>query len=120
MKIRFLYNFLFINDCKEILFPLDIRGMIQLEDMVIVLIYGSDKQELSNLPKSNIYAYDENAKKIWEIEEPPQSKNGNVAYADISLKPSGELVAGTTDGTEYIVNVRDGSITPSYTNQRPW
>lgn len=120
MKIRFLYNFLFINDCEEILFPLDIRGLIQLEDMVIVLIYGSDQQELANLPKSNVYAYNGSAKKIWEIEAPPQSKNRNVAYADISLTPSGDLVAGTTIGTEYIVNVKDGSIAPLCANQRPW
>lgn len=119
MNIRFLYNFLMINDCKEILFPLGIRGLVQLDDLVIVFIYASTKDEMDKLPITNIYAYDENAQQIWQIEEPFQPPNQIVSYADISLRKTGEVVAGTTQGTEYIVNVADGSITP-IKGQRPW
>lgn len=119
MKVRFLYKFLFIDNQKEILFPFGIRGLIQLDDVVLIFIYGDTPDELKNLPTNNIYAFDKNAKQIWQIEEPPQAEGRVVSFADISLRNNGEVVAGTTIGTEYTVNIENGSITPR-TGQRPW
>ena len=119
MKVRFLYNFLFINDCKEILFPLGIRGLIQLDELILIFIYGSTEEEMENLPTTNVYAFNEKAEQVWQIEEPFQPPNQIVSYADISLKKTGEIVAGTTQGTEYILNIKDGSVS-LIKNQRPW
>ena len=119
MKIRFLYNFLFINSCKEILFPLGIRGLIELDDLVLVFIYGSTEEEMESLPTNNVYAFNAKAEQVWQIQEPFQPEGIIVSYADISLKKTGEIVAGTTQGTEYIVNSKNGSIT-LIKDQRPW
>ena len=119
MKIRFLYNFLSINSCKEILFSHGIRGLIELDDIVIVFIYGSTKEELETLPTNNIYAFNSKAEKIWQVEAPFQPKGISVSYADVSLKKAGEIVAGTTQGTEYKINILDGSVEPMK-GQRPW
>ncbi len=119
MKIRFLYNFLFINDCKEILFPFGIRGLIQLDDLVLVFIYGATTEEMENLPTRNIYAFNEKAEQVWQIEEPLQHNDGIVSYADIGLKKDGKIVAGSTKGDEYIVNIKDGSV-EHVKGKRPW
>ena len=119
MKIRFLYNFLFINDCKEILFPLGIKGLIQLDELVLVFIYGSTTDEMEKLPTNNVYAFNAKGEQVWQIQEPIQSKDTIVSYADISLKETGKVVAGSTQGDEYIVNVKDGSV-EHIKGQRPW
>ena len=119
MRIRFLYNFLFINDCKEILLPMNISGLIQLDELVIVFIYGATAQEMESLPTNNVYAFNAKGEQVWQIAEPFQPESKMVSYADISLRKDGNIVAGTTQGTEYIVNVKDGSIDP-IKGQRPW
>ena len=119
MNIRFLFNFLFIDGCKEILFPLGIRGLIQLEELVIVFIYGSNEEEMSRLSSRNIYAYNKKGQLIWQVQEPIQATSCVVSYADISLRDNGDIVAGSTQGDEYIVNILDGSV-KHVKGRRPW
>lgn len=119
MNIRFLYQFLFINDNEEILLPCSINGLIQLNDFIIVLIGSDNEKEMNKLNGKNIYAFNEKSERIWEIEAPFQPPNMNVSYADLSLRKSGEIVAGTTQGTEYIIDISDGTVT-LVENQRPW
>lgn len=119
MKIRFLYNFLFINECKEILFPLGIKGLIQLDELVLVFIYGSTADEIEKMPARNIYAYNESGEQVWQIQEPLQHGEGYSSYADISVRKDGKIVAGSTRGEEYIVNIKDGSVA-HIKNQRSW
>ena len=122
MKIRFIDHTLYIDDSEDIFFPFRIKGLIQLDDLVVVLIYGITTEEMENLPTTNIYAYDKHAKQVWQIEEPPQYPDRSVSYAGIRLeKINGkeEVVAGMTDGYECIVNTKDGSVS-QITGQRPW
>lgn len=119
MKVSFLYNFLFINNCKEVLFPLGIRGLIQLDDLVVVFVYGATMEEMENLPTRNIYAFNEEGKQVWQVQEPLQYDDGVVSYSDIRLKKNGEIIAGSTKGDEYIVNINDGSV-EHIKGRRPW
>ena len=122
MKIRFIRHSLYIDDCEPIFFPLGIKGLIQLDDLVLAFTYADTAEEMERLPTANVFAYDKHAKQVWQIEEPPQSPNEIVSYADISLeKINGkeEVVAGTTRGYEYIVNTKNGSVSV-IKGQRPW
>ena len=121
MKVRFQDCFLHVND-TEILLSHHICGLIELDDLVLVLVYGLTAEQLENLPTTNIYAFDEHAKQVWQIEEPSQYSDQRVCYADISLRKINrkeEVVAGTTRGDEYIVNTKDGSVS-FIKGQRPW
>lgn len=101
------------------MFPVDIRGIIRVDRLIIVFIYAYTQEEMEKLPTTNVYAYDENANLVWEIAEPPQGSNSPVSYADIILREDGAIVAGSTRGDEYIVNVKDGSV-EHIKGQRPW
>ena len=121
MKVRFQGCFLHVND-TQILLSHHICGLIELDDLVLVLIYGLTAEQLENLPTTNIYAYDKHGKQVWQIEEPSQYSDRSVSYADISLRKihgKEEVVAGMTDGYECIVNTKDGSVSV-IKGQRPW
>jgi hypothetical protein len=118
MKIRFQGCFLYVND-NQILLTHNIYGLIQLNDLVLILTYGFSEKQMDSLSTTNVYAFDEKGKKVWEIKEPFQPPDQTVSYADISLKKTGDVVAGTTQGTEYIVNIKDGSV-ELIKGQRPW
>lgn len=118
-SVNFLRQFLKIDGQDSIILPLPIEGMIQLPDKVIVLIGSSDQEQMEKLKGSNIYAFDYKGKKLWRVESSIAIDNKVYSYSDISLKKTGEIVAGTTMGTEYIVNLIDGTVTP-YGSGRPW
>ena len=121
MKVRFQGCFLHVND-TQILLSHHICGLIELDDLVVVLIHGLTAEHLENLPSTNIYAFDEHAKQVWQIQEPPPSRDRHMSYADISLRKINgkkEVVAGMADGGECIVNTKDGTIS-LITGQRPW
>lgn len=120
MRIRFLYNFLHINDCKEILLPGDIRGLIELENKVLVFVCVESSEFNDNISKSVVLAFDEHANKIWEIEEFWDSNGKLEAFSDLGLRQDGKVVVGTTSGTEYVVNLEDGSLSLNDSNARPW
>ena len=122
MKIRFIRDSLYIDDCEVIFFPLGVKGLIQLDDLVLAFTYADTAEEMERMPTANVFAYDKHAKQIWQIEEPPPSRDRRVSYADISLRKihgKEEVVAGMTDGGECIVNTKDGTIS-LITGQRPW
>ena len=118
MKIRFQGCFFYVNN-HQILLSHDIYGLIELDDLVLVLIYGFSAKQMETLPTNNIYAFNEKGEQVWQIQEPIQSKDTIVSYADISLKETGKIVAGSTQGDEYIVNVKDGSV-EHIKGQRAW
>jgi len=118
MKIRFQGCFFYVNN-NRILLTHDIYGLIELDDLVLVLIYGTSAKQMESLPTNNVYAFNEKGEQVWQIQEPYQPEGRIVSYANISLKETGEVVAGTTQGTEYIVNIKDGAIKP-IKGQRPW
>ena len=118
MKIRFQGCSFYVNN-NRILLSHNIYGLIQLDDMVLVLIYGFSSEQMETLPARNVYAFNEKGEQVWEIETPHQESNGIVSYADISLKKDGKIVAGSTRGDEYIVNVNDGSV-EHIKGRRPW
>lgn len=119
MKIRFLYKSLFINNSKGIIFPLGIRGLIQLDGLVLVFIYGATTEEMKALPTRNVYAFNGNGEQIWQIQEPIQEGNSPVSYADMSLRKDGKVIIGSTKGDEYILNIQDGSV-EHIKGRRPW
>lgn len=119
MKVRFLFNFLFIDNCKEILFPLGIRGLIQLDDLILVFIYGSTAEEMERLSSRNIYAFNSRGEQVWQVQEPIQHEGRIVSYADLSLRGNDKVVAGSTEGDEYIVNIKNGSV-EHVKGRRPW
>lgn len=94
--------FLLINDCKEILFPLGINGLIQLDNLVIIFIYKATAEEIENLSATNIYAFNEKGKKVWKIENFFQPSNRTVSYDDISLRKKGDVVTETQEGVRVI------------------
>ncbi len=118
MKVRFQGCFFYVND-HQVLLKHNIYGLIELDDLVLVLTYGFSEKQMESLPTNNVYAFNEKGEQVWQIKEPFQPEGKIVSYADISLKKDGKIVAGTTQGTEYIVNVKDGSIDP-IKGQRPW
>lgn len=120
MKIRFLYNFLHINDSKEILLPGDVRGLIELDNMVIVFVCNENIDKEINVRNSAILAFDSRGNKIWHTKETRESNGNVVAFSDISLRDDGEIILGSTRGLEFIVNTEDGSLTPVCSNERPW
>ena len=118
MKIRFQRNMLYLNN-NRIFLDNPIYGLIELDDIALVLIYGFSSEQMETLPARNVYAFNEKGEKVWEIEAPYQDSNGIVSYADISLRKDGKIVAGSTRGDEYIVNVNDGSV-EHIKGRRPW
>ncbi len=118
-KITFIRQFLKINGEDSIILPLPIEGMIQLQDMVIVLIGSTSEDQMEKLKGSNVYAFDCRSKELWKIKSSPAIDNRIYPYSDISLKKSGEIVAGNVMGAEYLVNLADGNIKP-YGSGRPW
>lgn len=117
MKIRFIRDILHINENK-INFTHDICGLIELNNLIIVLIYGASAKQMETLPNNNIYAFDEKGKKIWQIQPPFQVSGYITSYSDVILRKDGKIIAGTSQGLEYIVNIEDGSVIP--TGGRPW
>jgi outer membrane protein assembly factor BamB len=109
---------LYINDNK-ILLSHAIYGLIDLDNVVLVLIYGSSAKQMETLPTNNIYAFNEKGEQVWQIQEPIQYSDGIVSYADICLKENGKIVAGSTKGDEYFINIKDGSV-EHIKGKRPW
>jgi len=118
MKLRFQGTFFYVNN-HQILLSHPIYGLIELDDLVLVLIYGFSANQMETLPTNNVYAFNEKGEQVWQIEEPLQYSNGVVSYADISLKKDGKIIVGSTKGDEYIVNIKDGSV-EHIKGQRPW
>lgn len=120
VRVRFLFNFLHINDCKEVLLPGDIRGLIELEDKVLVFVCIDSNDLNADDSKSIVFAFDENANEIWKIEEFQDSSGNLEAFSDLGMRNDGKVVVGTTNGTEYVVDLDDGSLSLNNTNSRPW
>ena len=96
MKVRFLFNFLFIDNCKEILFPLGIRGLIQLDDLILVFIYGSTAEEMERLSSRNIYAFNSRGEQVWQVQEPIQHEGVRIRTGEV--KANFELQGGGGQG----------------------
>jgi outer membrane protein assembly factor BamB len=118
MRIRFQGCFFYVND-HQVILSHPIYGLIELDDMVLLLIYGTSSKQMENLPANNVYAFDREGRQVWQIQEPLQYDDGFVSYADISLKKDGVIVAGSTKGDEYLVNTDDGTV-EHIKNQRAW
>jgi len=118
MKIRFQGCFFYVNN-HQVLLSHAIYGLIELDDLVLVLTYGFSPKQMETLPKNNVYAFNGKGEQVWQIQEPIQSKEAIVSYADINLQETGEVIAGSTQGDEYILNVKNGSV-EHIKGQRPW
>ena len=109
MKIRFQGCFFYING-HQVLLSHSIYGLIELDDLVLVLTYGFNAKQIESLPTRNVYAFNGSGEQIWQIQEPIQEGNHPVSYADMSLKKDGKIIVGSTKGDEYVLNIRDGSV----------
>lgn len=120
MRIRFLYNFLHINNCQEILLPGDIRGLIELDDKVLVFVCTESSKIQDGNSKSAVLAFDEHANELWKIEDFRDSNGNQETLSDLGLRQDGKVVVGTTSGIEYLVNLENGNLSLNHSTERPW
>lgn len=120
MRIKLLRQFLTIDKNEAILLPSSIKGLIEFDDMVVVLVGSDNVSSVNKLKGQNIYAFDECSKQLWQVAAPPETDGKVLPYSDINLNKKNELIAGTVRGTEYLINQKNGNVTPYNTGQRPW
>ena len=100
-----------------------IKQVVEFGDLKIVRKYPPDA-ELANYPRDklnrNIEAYDQNDNLVWVIEEAPDGgENLDKAYMKIWLE-DGRLIAGNWIGIDYLVDLDNGSVSPTKAKMRPW
>jgi hypothetical protein len=100
-----------------------IKQKIEFLGLVIIRLYPSDDQ-LDTYPKEsfnrNVYAYDVSGNLVWQIQEAPHGGiDEDKAYMDIRISQD-KLVAGNWTGTDYQVNLVDGTVASFDRDVRPW
>jgi len=121
---------LLVVDSKQIELQYPIKQKIEVCGVYVVRIYPND-DELDSCPQElynrNVYAYNSDGKFLWQIEEvsegakAPKDKSYIVgkAYMNIWMEKE-KLIAGNWIGLDYIVNLKNGKVSPLNKNVRPW
>lgn len=65
----------------------------------------------------NVFALSENGNIEWQIEESPHGTERDKPYTSISVIGPSQLVAGNWNGVDYLVSLRDGSISAKAFNK---
>lgn len=59
----------------------------------------------------NVFAFDGEARQIWQIAESPHGTEADKPFMDLRVSPEGELIAGNWNGVEYRVHPETGALT---------
>lgn len=116
MKFSFMNHMLSINN-KVTILPKQVIGAVYMNDILLIIVVPPNEAS-GDVLESNIFAFNKNGDQVWKIQETKQVGSLEEPFGDISLRDDGNVIAGTIRGYEYIVNIEDGSITP--TGGRPW
>ncbi len=127
---------------KELLLPCRISYcadnknpfIVEINDLVIINFFPWGKEEREEAQrqginlKRNIWAFNQNGEKVWEIMEQPNLKS---SYSSILIKddsksenfksniPNGTILVGSTFGVYYILDVTNGHVS-LIPGQRTW
>ena len=105
-------------DEKVITFLSPIKDILAIENILLVILQrvGVVVRQSESI-NSNIYAYDHNGNKLWQIQECPIKTKSNKPYTGLYIQLEG-VVAYCGLGFEYKVNLSDGSV--EFLGGRPW
>jgi hypothetical protein len=94
------------------------------DGLVIINFYprtDEEAKEISNNKNNiqrNIWAYDLNGVKVWEIAESPASSYKTNPYISI-YEENGKIIAGSIGGFDHVVDISTGSV-ELIKGGRPW
>lgn len=96
-----------------------IEQKLYFNNLLIVLIdkKGTIKYG-DNILDRNIYAFDENGKKIWQINSAP-IKQSPKPYVNLKIVGN-RLFADNWVGIQLEINLDNGEVSPSQMGERPW
>lgn len=99
-------------------------AIVELNGLVVVCILGWDDKENEELDRAkvdmtrNIWAFDQEGNKVWEIEAAREFRNEANCYTGLWIE-DGKLVGYNWVGINVIINPKDGSVFVPF-GQRPW
>ena len=105
-------------DGKVITFLSPIKDVLEIENLLLVILQrvGVVVHD-SESRNSNIYAYDLNGNKLWQIQECPLKTKQNKPYTGLYIQLE-DVIAYCSLGYECKVNLSDGSV--ELLGGRPW
>lgn len=101
----------------------NIKQALIIDGLKIIRRYPSD-EDLIGYPREklnrNVEAYSESNELIWVIEEcPAGGTNQDKAYMSIAVQ-DGRLIVGNWVGVDFVVNLKNGCVSPLKKGVRPW
>jgi hypothetical protein len=95
-------------DGKQIDLPLPVGNVIKYNKLFIVRVAPFEREIFNR----NIFAITEQREIIWQIHESPHGTEQDKPYMNIMRNKDGSVIASNWNGVDYIINIKDGSITP--------
>lgn len=95
-------------DGEPIEIPTSVAQVLQTEDLVIVRLDPDDEYDKAR----NVWAFDDDAKLIWEIKRATKKGDEHYRYTNIWLD-DGELWAYNWNGIAYEVDLESGELRDS-------
>ncbi len=101
--------------------PCAVKGKICIGAITIVLVnddksHGSGDKTLNR----NIFAFSEDGSLLWQIEEAPDGGD-EWPKPYMSIKLEGDnVIVGNWIGTNYLLNLDDGTVSSYGPPRRPW
>jgi hypothetical protein len=97
-------NLFIANKCVALPFP--IAEVFEYKDLIVARVEPCTGVIFNR----NIFAFTAHGNLLWQIEESPHGTEKDKPYTRIFLNNDGLLVAANWIGVDYLVNVKNGSI----------
>ena len=101
--------------------PFPIKSFLVLNATTVVLIDdGKTHGKGDKILDRNIYAFNQDGTLKWQICEAPGGGEYPKPFTSIKLEPDGKMIAYNWIGTDYLIDMADGSLHMHGSPRRPW
>lgn len=100
--------------------PYPIKKSLSIGDLVLVLIDDDKVHHRGDITLNrNIYAFSVDGALHWQIQEMPGAGNDPAPYVSMRVE-GGKVYVYNWYGTDYLLNLNDGSVHFYGAPRRPW